>query len=359
MRIPHTPVTSRRALIAGTVAATAGVLLLTPTAHAAVRAPSATRIATLTGPSQTGRWGAALTDLGIPVRCPDGSMLFVCGDTFGGPNIGQGRWTAPAGLRSSSSNLRSLRIDSAVGGDQVRSLVPEGHAAVPGGHTTAIPSDAFTVGNTMYMHLMRGLIYSTHHSELWSSTDNGNTWSLLCSWAPDLHRGNFQQKTYAIGTDGYAYVFSGAFNREPVSELLLHRVPLTRLGVPGAYEPWGWNGSAWAWGTPPTTIAAPRKWGEICLRRIGDRYVFTYFDASAGQIRAQVLPSPTGNLRTTPEQTLIRNGSPAGGNVLPAPYGGWVIPGSTLSDLHVCVSQWIYPTPEYRVIQYRFTGLRT
>ncbi|YAL83349.1 DUF4185 domain-containing protein [Dermacoccaceae bacterium W4C1] len=345
----------RSVLLAGCAGALAAEF---PAAAArAAAAPTATRVATLTGPQQTGQWGAALTDLGIPVKCPDGSMLFVCGDTFVGPSIGQGQWTAPAGLRSSSSDLASISIDSAVGGSHVQSMVPEGHAPVDGGHTTAIPSDAFTVGDTMYMHLMRGKIYATHHSELWKSTDNGNTWTHLCNWAPDLHRGNFQQKTYAVADDGYAYVYSGIFNRQPVSELLLHRVRLESLGDPAAYEPWGWDGSSWAWGNAPTTIATPRKWGEICLRVIDGKFAFSYFDASAGQIRIQVLPSAIGNLRTTPEQTLIRNGGSESGNVLPAPYGGWIFPGSTLDDLHVAVSQWIYPTPDYRVIHYKFSGI--
>lgn len=355
---------SRRSVLAGGLAL-AAVPLGASSARAgsaagsrAPRAPAATRVRTLTGPNETGRWGAALTDLGIPVKCPDGSMLFVCGDTFEGPNIGEGQWTAPAGLRSSSAALDNLVIDGAVGGDHVQNLVPEGHDPVPPDkHTTAIPSDTFTVGDTMYMHLMRGVIYDTHHTELWSSSDNGNTWTKLCDWAPDLHRSSFQQKTYAIADDGFAYVLSGIFNRAPVSELLLHRVPLDKLGDPAAYEPWGWDGARWDWGIPPSTVATPRKWGEICFRAMGGKFAFSYFDDSAAQIAVQVVAKPTADLTTTPEQTLIKGSDVDDGNRLRAPYGGWIIPGSTFEDFHVAVSQWIHPTPDYRVIQFKFSGV--
>ncbi|AKU15558.1 DUF4185 domain-containing protein [Luteipulveratus mongoliensis] len=359
---------SRRTVLKGGLAAAAAVALpagvaranpsRTPAAPLPL-GPTATRIKNLTGPNETGQWGAALTDLGIPALCPNGTMLFVCGDTFEGPNVGDGQWTAPAGLRSSSADLGNLTIDGAVGGAHVQSMVPEPHTPVPPDKaTTAIPSDAFTVGDTMYMHLMRGVIYDTHHTELWSSKDNGDTWTLACSWDdPGLHRGNFQQKTYAIGDNGTAYVFSGLFNRGPVSELLLHRVALDRLGDPAGYEPWGWDGSKWGWGIPPTTVATPRKWGEICFRAMGGKFAFSFFDESAAQIKLQVFPIPESDLFTTPEQVLIQGSDHDAGNDLRAPYGGWIVPGSTFDNFHAVISQWIYPTPDYRVIHYKFDGI--
>jgi Domain of unknown function (DUF4185) len=256
---------------------------------------------------------------------------------------------------------RQLVIDGAVGGDHVQNMVPEGHDPVGDGHTTAIPSDAFTVGDTMYMHLMRGVIYESSHSELWSSKDNGNTWEKICHWPADLLGSNFQQKTYAIGADNYAYVISGIFNREPVSDLLLHRVPLDKLGEEPAYEPWGWDGSKWGWGNPATTVARPRNWGEICFRALEGKYVLSYFDASAGQITAQVIDGPTGDLFAAPEQLLIKGSTVDEGNQLRAPYGGWVIPGSTFADFHVVVSQWFggMDSSDYRVIQFKFSGVES
>jgi Domain of unknown function (DUF4185) len=372
---------ARRAVIAGLFgAALGGTGLLaggtrahaaTPASGAAVASGAATgpsaglgtvtpavitgsKIANLTGPAETGQFAAPWTDLGIPARCPDGSLLFVCGDTFDGSGVGGPDWRAPVGLRSSSSNLSSVRIDGAVGGSHAVGLIPEGHA----GGTTAIPSDVFTVGNTMYMHLMRGVIYQTDHSDFWRSTDNGETWQYLCQWPGNQYSGQFQQKTYAVADDGYCYVLSTAFNRNVVSGLLLHRVPQTQLGNPAAYQPWGYANGAWAWGNYPTTITTARRWGEICLRAMGGKYAFTWLNMDVLSMRAQIFALPTSNLFTTPEQTMIVPTTPGheSGNAVASPYGGFVLPGSTFADFHIAVSQW-YDDQDYRVMHYRINGL--
>lgn len=348
--------TRRAVLGSGMTAALTGVLGVSAARRPAAAATGATKIQDLSGPAQTGQFATPWSDLGIPARCPDGSMLFVGGDSFDGPDIHGGNWRAPVGLRSSSSILGSLTIDSAVGGGSAVGLVPEGHIPVDGGYTTAIPSDVFTIGNTMYMHLMRGVIYQTDHTDFWKSEDNGNTWTYLCQWPGDLLGGQFQQKTYAVADDGYCYVLSSVFNRGTTSGLLLHRVPHAEVGTPSSYEPWGYANGAWAWGNPASTITTPRGWGEICFRQIEGRFVLTYLEGST--IYAQVLDSPLGNVFTAPKQTLIVNG-PAnmqGGNVVCAPYGGFIIPGSSLADLELVVSQW-YDDTNYRFMQYRIGGL--
>jgi hypothetical protein len=355
----------RRGVLAGILGAGVGLGLggrLIAPGTAAAAAPPATaaaaltgsKLRNLTGPTETGRFAAPWTDLGIPVRCPNGSMLFVCGDTFDGGGVGGPDWRAPVGLRSSSSNPASLVIDNSVGGSHANGLVPEGHA----GGTTAIPSDVFTVGDTMYMHLMRGVIYRTDHSDFWQSKDNGETWQYLCQWPGNQYNGQFQQKTYAVADDGYCYVLSTAFNRDAVSDLLLHRVPQTQLGNPAAYQPWGYANGAWAWGNYPTTITGSRRWGEICFRAMGGRYAFTWLNMDVLSMRAQVFDLPTSNLFTTLEQTMIVPTTPGheSGNAVASPYGGFIVPGSTFADFTIAVSQW-YDDQNYRVMQYRINGL--
>ena len=347
---------SRRTLLGGGLAAVGG-LAARPDAWAPFSAALATGayVRNLTGASLTGRFAAGYTDLGIPVRCPNGSLLFVCGDTFA-DRVGGSDWRSPVGLRSSSSALSSINIDGAVGGSHANGLVPEGHA----GGSTAIPSDVFTIGNTMYMHLMRGVIYQTHHSDLWKSTDNGETWQYLCQWPGNAYGGQFQQKTYAVADDGYCYVLSTVFNRSVTSGLLLFRVRQDQLGVPSAYQPWGYANGVWAWGNAPTTISPARHWGEICFRAMGGKYAFTWLnmDSNPIDIRAQIFPLPTSNLVTTPEQTMLVNGATTSGRTVQALYGGFIFPGSTFSDFHIAVSQWPNNDPyNYHVMQYRVTGL--
>lgn len=351
---------SRRTILkAGLGLAVGAGALAAGTAGAAVPAAiSGTKLRNLTGPAETGPFSAPWTDLGIPTRCPDGTMFFCCGDTFSGGGVGGPDWRSPIGLRSRSTDLNSLRIDGAVGGSRAVGLVPEGHVPAPGGYTTALPSDVFTIGNTMYMHLMRGVIYRTHHSDFWRSRDNGNTWEYLCQWPGDQYGGQFQQKTYAVADDGYCYVLSTVFNRDIASGLLLHRVRQDQLGNPGAYQPWGYAGGVWAWGNYPTTVTNARRWGEICFRAMGGKYALTWLNMNVLSMRAQVFALPTANLFATPEQTIIVPTAPGHetGNAVASPYGGFIVPGSTFANFHIAVSQW-YDNQNYRVMQYRINGL--
>jgi len=316
------------------------------------------KVRNLTGPEETGAFAAPWTDLGIPVRCPDGSVLLVCGDSFAGSGVGAADWRAPIALRCPDGAPDALLVTGSVGGAHAEQLVPEGHIPLPGGNSTAIPSDAFTIGDTMYLHLMRGVIHQTEHSDLWRSRDNGNTWEYLCKWPGNQYAGQFQQKTYAVAQDGYCYVLSTAFNRDTSSGLLLHRVPHARVGEPAAYEPWGFADGAWRWGNPPTTVARQRKWGEICFRAMGGKYALTWLNLDPVSIRAQVFALPTSNLYETPEQTMITATAPGKetATAVAHPYGGFIVPGSTFADFHITVSQW-YDAQNYRVMQYRITGL--
>lgn len=349
-------IVTRRTALKGAVGAVVGVGLgAAGGASGASAATSAYQVRNLTGPAETGPYQAGYTDLAIPVRCPNGTMLFVCGDTFT-DKVGGADWRAPVGLRSSNANLDQLRIDGSVGGAHADGLVPESHA----GGTTAIPSDVFTIGGTMYMHLMRGVIYRTDHSDFWSSTDNGETWTYLCQWPGNQYGGQFQQKTYAVADDGYCYVLSTVFNRDIASGLLLHRVPQNRLGVPSAYQPWGYANGVWNWGNAPTTISPTRRWGEICFRAMGGKYAFTWLNMQSNpiDIRAQIFPLPTSNLFTTAEQPMIYNDAATTGNKVTAPYGGFIFPGSTFAKFDIAVSQWPGGDPyNYHVMQYRVSGL--
>lgn len=355
---------SRRSVLRGGLgmAAGAGLAALAPTVAGATgarpHAIAGSKISDLTGPAQTGAYAAPWTDLGIPVLCPDGTMLFVCGDTFDGAGVGGPDWRAPVGLRASNPDLGALTIDGSVGGSRANGLVPEPHNPVGDGYTTAIPSDVFTIGDTMYLHLMRGVIYQTDHSDFWRSDDNGQTWQYLCQWPGNQYNGQFQQKTYAVADDGYCYVLSTVFNRDVVSGLLLHRVPQNALGDPGAYQPWGYADGGWAWGNAPTTITDARRWGEICFRAVGGQYAFSWLNMDPVEIRAQISALPTSDLFSTPEQTMIVNTAKGTetGNRVTSPYGGFIIPGSSVDDLHLCVSQW-YDDQDYRVMHYRITGL--
>ncbi len=88
------------------------------------------------------------------------------------------------------------------------------------------------------------------------------------------------------------------------------------------------------------------------------KYVLTWLNMNPLSIRAMVFPLPTSDLTTTLEQTMILPCGPGQevANLVAAPYGGFVIPGSTFGDFHIVVSQWYDPT-NYRIMQYRINML--
>ncbi|WP_419998953.1 DUF4185 domain-containing protein [Streptomyces boninensis] len=409
-RLSELGLVSRRTILKAGAGAAAGTGLAmtggSHPAHAAIGNPvkakaNAIQLGQLTGPSQTGDLSVPYTDLAIPVQLSDGSLLLIGGDTYAGglPGDSSADWRSPVALRSHSalSAGESIVVDGAVADrpGHAKGLVPEGHDPVgpppetppdrrP--QTTALPSDIFRVGDTLYMHLMRGVIYDTHHTDFWKSTDNGETWTYLRQWPgnaflankDDNASGQFQQKTYAADTDPsdpYIYVMSTVFNRDKDSGLLLFRVLKSDLdktdadaadsgwGWRYAYQGWGHKDGQWGWGNEPTSITDPRKWGEICFRAMEGKYALSWFQPTPVQsfayadIRAMTFPLPTSDLFRTPEQTMLyfNPKNPASESstkelthVFPNLYGGFIFPGSTFDNFHIAVSRWNpsgrYPT---------------
>ena len=100
--------------------------------------------------------------------------------------------------------------------------------------------------------------------------------------------------------------------------------------------------------------------GEASLRRLGHRWLLTWFDGPDYRIDAQVLRHPTQDLRVTPKVTPLHgtDWDSQDVNHLAQLYGSYIIPGSTLADTHLTVSQWnTSDNSVYHVMQYRFRGL--
>ena len=316
-----------------------------------------TKVADLTGPGLTTRFRMEATDLGIPAGTPDGRTLFVFGDSFEQAWVGGGWWRSPTALYSTTTDLASgVQWSGAVGGDAAQQLWHYDHDNPV--FTTVLPSDVITIGDSMYLHAMvNNGLGNVVWTEIWRSDDSGATWIHTgAEFAPDLHDDLFQLLTWAEGDDGYVYVYSTAFNRS--RPIILHRVRSGSIADPAAYEPWGYRDGAWGWGNPPTPIL-DGAFGEMCLRPLGGKWVLTWFNAGDYRIDGIIMDTPTSNLHTAHRRTLIHGGTwrhEDDAHVAQL-YGGYIIPGSTLDDLHLTVSQW--NTEEgwpYRVMQHRIRG---
>ena len=305
------------------------------------------KVKDLTGPGHTDVFGIGGTDLGATVLAPDGRLVSVFGDTFEQAGVGGPGWRSPVVLFGDAATARTgiEWFGSAGAGSYAAQALPYRHDSVINGArvSTVLPTDVITIGSEMYLHVMvcEGL-GNVHWTEVHRSTDNGETWQHTgARWPGDRHAGLFQMLTWAQGDDGYVYAFSTGFQRN--QGLILQRVPAERLTDLAAWEGWGFRNGEWAWGNPPT-VALTGAYGELSLRRVEDRWLLALFDAGNYRIDVLTIAGPTANLYEAPRGTALRGVSwgeenHAGGDVAQL-YGGYIVPGSTLADLHLVVSQW-------------------
>jgi len=341
-----------------------------PRAQHKPKALQVSMVKDLTGPDQTGKYGMAATDLGVPAKTPDGRLLFVFGDTWEDVPLGKD-WRAPVALYSETKDLGTgVEWSGAVGGSRARQLWDYQHDNPA--FSTVLPSDVITLGDTMYLHVAVQNPYpDVAWTEIWSSKDSGATWEHTgASWGregdPGLHP-LFQLVSWALADDGYVYVYSTKFDR--TDSVIMHRVRAEDIVNPTAYQPWGYVDGKWVWGKWGDRVdpILDGKFGELCLRPVSGKWLFTCLNLDAAGIEGRVIDSPTANLKDAPAQKLIDGVSwdqndPEHGKVAQC-YGGYIIPGSTIDDLHLSVSQWENPDNEqpqgwhYHVMQHRVQGL--
>lgn len=367
--IPESPRPARRDVLrlgaAGMLGAAgvlgAGAATGGSSAHAA---GTVDRLGPITGPGLTTAFGMEATDLGIPVRCPDGRVLYVFGDTWeraGVPFDQAGAWRSPTGLYTDGSHPSGgISFTGAVGGSFATQLLPYEHHV--NGIGTKIPSDVIEVDGVLYLYVWLNAAEdpfgTSRGTEVWSSGDNGATWQFRTSFGADAWGGIMQNISWTRHSDGFVYMYCSKYRD---GSLHMFRIPADRLGDANAYEPWGWNeANGWAWGQAPTPILRGR-FGEMSLRELDGRFVLTWFDVDAYQIRGFVVDQPWSDLTVAPAQTLLRGGAwgAESNDVVAQLYGSYIVPGSTLDDLHLVVSQWhteSWGNDPYHAMHFRIRG---
>ena len=145
------------------------------------------KVADLTGPGLTERWGVTCTDLGASVVAPNGKLVSVFGDTFSGRKVGQGDWRSPVVLIGTGDADHEIVYERAGGEDPdyARQLWHYIHDDAStgwtrGGISTVIPSDLLRVDDSIYLHAIvnRGF-GNVVWTEIWSSDDSGVSWTHM------------------------------------------------------------------------------------------------------------------------------------------------------------------------------------
>ena len=318
-----------------------------------VAAPTV-KVADLTGPGTSSeRFGVGGTDLGIAVELADGGTGFVFGDTFDGACVGGPGWRSPVMLRSSGTDLDAgITFTDAVGGDYARQLWDYPHDGPPwrgSGFSTVLPADAITIDGRLYLFAMvnRGL-GSVAWTEIAYSDDCGDTWrhaGRRARRSGSHHGGRQQLITWERDPDsGWVYIVASAFTRR--ENAYLYRVRAEDLLDRSAWQPVGGRRR------PKPLLPRGTAVGEMCLRRVENRWVFSYFESSSLSIKVKVLDHPTDDFATSATTTVLRN-TPWPAPACSPPDG---CTQGTLSQLHLVVSHWNTVDGSnwpYRAMQYR------
>jgi Domain of unknown function (DUF4185) len=332
------------------------------------------KVADLTGPAtSSAKFGVGGADLGIAVRLANGRTGFIFGDSFENAGVGGPGWRSPIMLRSSQTTPAELdggiRFDDAVGGDYARQLWStrtRPRRGARGRFSTVLPADAITVDGRLYLFAIvnRGL-GNVAWTEIAYGDDCGDSWHDGGPGARRVgshHDGRQQLITWEHDPHtGWVYVIASAFTRS--ENAYLYRVRAGDLLDRSAWQPWA---GTWLRAEPLPLLPPGTAVGEMSLRRVENRWVFSYFEASSETIRVKVLRSPTDDMGAAPTTTVLRNtawtappGSPPDGctaGTLSQLYGGYIVPGSTLRRLHLVVSHWNTTDGSnwpYRAMQYR------
>lgn len=333
------------------------------------------KVADLTGPQLTGRFGAACMDLGASATAPNGMLVSVFGDTFSGLKVGRGDWRSPVVLVGSGDAHHRIVYERAGGDDPdyARQLWHYVHdhrhtGWARSGISTVIPSDLLRIGDSLYLHAIvnRGF-GNVIWTEIWRSDDSGVSWRHMgedAKFAGDLHGGLAQCWSWDHDPDdGWVYVVSTGFQRD--KGIILRRVRPQHLGDGTRYVSWGYVDNRWEWGDLATPITpAGETWGELTFRRIAaNTWVLGGFLSSRYALGYRVVSSPVADMHRTPVQTPVVGtgwrGENHRENRVAQLYGGYLLPDSRLDiggGVGLVVSQWKTSSGwPYRAMQFKAT----
>ncbi len=338
------------------------------------------KVADLTGPGLTDRFGMACTDLGASVRAADGNLVSVFGDTFSGSRVGTGDWRSPVILIGTGDATHPIRYHRAGGTERgyARQLWHYRRRPNAGllrrGISTVIPSDLLRVGDTLFLHAIvnRGF-GNVAWTEIWRSDDDGVSWQSLGGRSrlpAGLHGGHAQCWSWDYDpSDGWVYVVSTGFQRD--KGLILRRVRPEHIGDRSRYR--SWAGGEWCPDSGDsrqpdraTEIITPagETWGELSLRRLDcGSWVLGGFLSSSYALGYRTLRCLTTDLTRVPVQRPVLgcawDEEDHDDCRVAQLYGGYLLPGSRLDvrgGVGLVVSQWNTARGwPYRVMQFRVT----
>lgn len=308
--------------------------------------------------------GLGVGDLGTMTPLGNGEFAMVFGDSFTGPGFGIGEWLSPVGVVATRDARGAITIKRPLNsGSRVRQLVNYSHTD----GLTLLPSDVINIDGTLYMQGMWSYNLSANSTQVFRSTDNGQSWQA----ASGKYRSPFRTAnggindllSWEMGGDGYLYAVTTSFSRK--DPVFLWRAQPGDIADQSKWEMY--NTNTRSWGSSGTSIldrnpgGSPVKAGELNLRYIDGYWLLAMFNESTAAVEVRVSDTLERDWNTVPVATVASNGpwaapqTPANWTQL---YGGYIVPGSRLNNLDLVISQWNTTTNDrYMATQFNVRGL--
>lgn len=286
--------------------------------------------------------GIGAADLGEVVEVPGqpGKYLAIFGDSFSGNKVGEGEHyrsvAVPVTFDADGRPHFGAPLTGAKGSGRELFPIPTEAKGV----TDTLPAGTITLGDKTYM-MVTGTQGDLKPVASWLvevNGDPGKGWAMV----PGSFRGAGEAPTQVSGykgTDGKVYIAADSFDRS--RGITMYRADPANVFDRSTWQPW--NGNDWGKPGQQAVQVTPNRYGELSFREIGGKPVLSGFnvDAHKGSIEVRVGANPTEMFGANVPTTLVaQNGNPEGPKFIPQPYGGYILPGSTLEDLKLSGNQW-------------------
>ncbi len=292
------------------------------------------------GNRPTAAFGAGATDL---CEISPGGQVALAGDTFTGNRCGEGNWSPSLGLHVTPGTLGGkVQFDRSFGWGHLYAEGLRGGSQLPAGTVQVFGNDyalvTRTIPNLIPIDSRLVRIDPNPFNDGWWPTVPGS------ERRADWEGGNQTQISGCQAPDGWVYIVADGFERQhPVR---LYHVPAEDFLNRDRWWAWGIRDGQWQWNVEPEPLSGD-PFGELSLRLIEGKFVLSGFNAATGRIEVRVADDPTQVLAPWTPLTVVVDQIE-----LPRNYGGYIVPGSTLDQALILVSQWGEGDYPYNVQEY-------
>ncbi|OHU35715.1 hypothetical protein BKG80_23475 [Mycobacteroides chelonae] len=302
--------------------------------------------------------GIGAADLGEVVELPDGRKVAVFGDSFSGNKMGEGDHyrsvAVPVEFDAQGRPHFGAPLTAPMGkGTELFPMPPE---AVKAGATDMLPAGSVKMNGETYMMVTgtKGNLEKTGSWLVKVTNDPAQGWQpvegswrsadpVLPDGKPNSAYSPVSQFSGYQGSDGKAYIAADAFDRSQGTTM--YQVDPAHGGNIADRSTWQpWTGNEWGTPTQQAIPLTSGNYGELSFREIDGKPVLSGFNGATGATEVRVGSGlPTDIFKPGVPTTVVAPGgdwaNPVPGQY-PQNYGGYIMPGSTLDNMNIWVSQW-------------------